>query len=154
MTHLYGIAFLDLEHAMFVDSLSVSPRLTNLHIENPNVGRMEIGVNKKARGSDVIIKILYHKIIPGVQLEQMNLAHNKDSVPRPPSLTSGRNLFRANNTFNIHTVCNTHPCNSLFTLLPSGKQYRSIRFRTNRLQSSFFPQAVRLLNSSSTLHHN
>ncbi len=31
----------------------------------------------------------------------------------------------------------THLSNSLFTLLPSGKQYRSI----TRLQSSFFPQA-------------
>ncbi len=43
----------------------------------------------------------------------------------------------------------THPSHNLFTLLPSGKQYRSIHCHTTRLQRSFFPQAVRLLNSSS-----
>ncbi len=46
----------------------------------------------------------------------------------------------------------THPNNSLFTLLLSGKRYRSIRCCTTRLQSSFFLQAVRLLNSPSALH--
>ncbi len=46
---------------------------------------------------------------------------------------------------------NTHPSHSSFILLPSGKWYRSICCRTTRLQSSFFPQAVRVLSSSSTL---
>ena len=46
---------------------------------------------------------------------------------------------------------NTHPSHSLSTLLPSGERYRRICCRTTRLQSSFFPQAVRLLNSSLTL---
>ena len=45
----------------------------------------------------------------------------------------------------------THPSYSLHTLLPSGKRYRSVRCLTTRLQSGFFPQGVRLLNSSSTL---
>ena len=44
----------------------------------------------------------------------------------------------------------THPSYSLFTLLPPGKRYRSMCRCTTRLQSSFFLQAVRLLNSSST----
>ena len=42
----------------------------------------------------------------------------------------------------------THPCHSLFTLLPSGKRYRSIRFRSTKPSSSLISQAVRLLNSS------
>ena len=41
----------------------------------------------------------------------------------------------------------THPTHRLFTLLQSGKRYRSVRSRTTRLGNSFFPQAVRLLNS-------
>ncbi len=40
----------------------------------------------------------------------------------------------------------THPSHSLFQLLPSGRRYRSIRARSARLLS-FFPQAVRALNS-------
>ncbi len=40
----------------------------------------------------------------------------------------------------------THPSHSLFQLLPSGRQYRSIRARSARLLNSFFPQAVRALN--------
>lgn len=48
---------------------------------------------------------------------------------------------------------NTHPGHSLFTLLPFGKRYRSIHCHTTGLLSSLFPQAGRLLNSSSTLHH-
>ena len=44
------------------------------------------------------------------------------------------------------------PSHSLFTLLPSGKIYRSICSCTTRLQSSFIPQAMRLLNSSSNIH--
>lgn len=41
----------------------------------------------------------------------------------------------------------THPSHTLFTLLPSGKRYRSIRSLTTRLCNSFFPHAIRLLNS-------
>ncbi len=41
----------------------------------------------------------------------------------------------------------THPSHSLFQLLPSERRYRSIRARSARLLNSFFPQAVRALNS-------
>ena len=34
----------------------------------------------------------------------------------------------------------------LFSPLPSSRRYRSIRSRTRRLESSFFPRAIRLLN--------
>ncbi len=40
-----------------------------------------------------------------------------------------------------------HPGNRLFTLLPSGKRFRSMMARTERLRRSFYPQAIRLLNS-------
>ncbi|KAI4903872.1 hypothetical protein NFI96_022133, partial [Prochilodus magdalenae] len=42
----------------------------------------------------------------------------------------------------------SHPNHELFTLLPSGRRYRSLRSRTNRLRKSFFPEAVTLLNST------
>ncbi|KAK3568890.1 hypothetical protein QTP86_019581 [Hemibagrus guttatus] len=41
----------------------------------------------------------------------------------------------------------THPSHTLFTLLLSGKRYQSIRALTTRLCNSFFPQAIRLLNT-------
>ncbi len=42
----------------------------------------------------------------------------------------------------------THPSHSLFHLLPSGKQFPSIRARSAKLLNSFFPHAVRALNSN------
>ncbi len=42
-----------------------------------------------------------------------------------------------------------HPGNCLFTLLPSGKRFRSLMAKTERLRRSFFPTAIRLLNSNS-----
>ena len=40
----------------------------------------------------------------------------------------------------------SHPAHSLFTLLPSGRRFRSIRTKTTRHLNSFFPQATTLLN--------
>ncbi len=42
-----------------------------------------------------------------------------------------------------------HPGNRLFILLPSGKRFRSLMAKTESLRRSFFPQAIRLLNSNS-----
>ncbi len=42
-----------------------------------------------------------------------------------------------------------HPGNRLFISLPSGKCFRSMMAKTERLRRSFFPQAIRLLNSVS-----
>ncbi len=49
----------------------------------------------------------------------------------------------------------SHPSHSLLSLLPSGRRFRSIRSRTSRLRDSFFPQAIRLMNSQiwPTLQH-
>ncbi len=49
----------------------------------------------------------------------------------------------------------SHPSHSLLYLLPSGRRFRSIRSRTSRLRDSFFPQAIRLMNSQKlpTLQH-
>ncbi len=42
-----------------------------------------------------------------------------------------------------------HPGNHLFITLPSGKRFRSVLAKTERLRRSFYPQAIRLLNSVS-----
>ncbi len=42
-----------------------------------------------------------------------------------------------------------HPGNHHFCLLPSGKRFRSMMAKTERLRRSFFPQAIRLLKSVS-----
>ncbi len=42
----------------------------------------------------------------------------------------------------------THPGNHLFCLLPSGKRFRSMMAKTERLRRSFIPQAIRLLNTN------
>ncbi len=41
-----------------------------------------------------------------------------------------------------------HPGNCLFILLPFGKRFRSMMAKTERLRRSFFPHAIRLLNSN------
>ncbi|KAK0135168.1 putative RNA-directed DNA polymerase from transposon X-element [Merluccius polli] len=45
----------------------------------------------------------------------------------------------------------SHPAHSLFSLLPSGRRYRSLHCRTTRLRNSFTHQAVRMLNSLPSL---
>ncbi len=47
------------------------------------------------------------------------------------------------------TKDSNHPGHHLFILLPSGKRFRSMMAKTERLGRSFFPQAIRLLNSNS-----
>ena len=46
----------------------------------------------------------------------------------------------------------THPAHHLFDLLFSGRRYRSMKTRTNRLRNSFFPQAITALNTSKHWH--
>ena len=40
----------------------------------------------------------------------------------------------------------SHPNNRLFPLLPSGRRCRLLRANTERMRTSFFPQAIRVLN--------
>ncbi|XP_073700731.1 uncharacterized protein [Garra rufa] len=45
------------------------------------------------------------------------------------------------------TLDPSHPAHSLFELLPSGRRYRALSTRTTRHRNSFFPQAIRLMNT-------
>ena len=63
-----------------------------------------------------------------------------------PSLES---LYRQRTTKRAKKIASdsSHPAHSLFDPLPSGRRLRSIPARTERLRRSFFPSAVRLLNT-------
>ena len=66
------------------------------------------------------------------------------------SLPSLDTIWRARAVRRACSICNDifHPANELFELLPSNKRFKCIGARTSRLQKSFFPSALRLLNSS------
>ena len=76
------------------------------------------------------------------------------SVVRTAEFIIGRELQALQDTY--HTRCLKkagrvlkdcyHPAFRLFTPLPSGRRYRCIRSRTRRLENSFYPRAIRLLN--------
>ncbi len=57
-------------------------------------------------------------------------------------------LTRCSSKANSIVKDSTHPSHSLFQLQSSGRRFRSIRARSARLLNSFFPQAVRALNSN------
>ena len=64
-------------------------------------------------------------------------------LPSLMDIYSSRCLSRARNI----TKDSSHPGSQLFELLPSGRRYRSLQARTNKLRNSFFPKAINTLNS-------
>ena len=62
-----------------------------------------------------------------------------------PSLDSIYNSCYSNRARNI-AQDSLHPGHHLFNLLPSGRCYRCIKTRTNRLKNSFYLRAITLLN--------
>ena len=68
--------------------------------------------------------------IIGCQLPSLEKMYLKRSVARSQRIIADK----------------SHPAHGLFQLLPSGRRYRALTARTNRLSSSFFVQAVGALN--------
>ncbi|KAM4552747.1 uncharacterized protein PAE49_016129 isoform 1-T1 [Odontesthes bonariensis] len=66
------------------------------------------------------------------------------SLPSIHDLHVSRTMGRAGRI----TANPSHPAHGLFEPLPSGRRLRSIRTRTSRHKNSFFPLAVRLINTS------
>ena len=64
-------------------------------------------------------------------------------LPSLEDIANSRGLKRARNI----TLDPSHPGRCLFNLLPSGRRYRVLRSRTNRLRDTFYPWAIRLLNT-------
>ena len=67
-------------------------------------------------------------------------------LPTLDSIYTSRTITRASKIIKDPS----HPANRLFKLLPSGKRYRSIPATTTRFINSFYPTAIRTLNSLST----
>ncbi|KAM4523301.1 uncharacterized protein V3H82_001565 [Fundulus diaphanus] len=63
-------------------------------------------------------------------------------LPSIKDISSQRCVSRAHNIIRDPS----QPHHGLFSLLPSGKRFRSIRCRSTRFCNSFFPVAIRLLN--------
>ncbi len=65
-------------------------------------------------------------------------------LPSLKHLYNSRCLSRAQNIEKDHS----HPGSHFFKLLPSGRRYRCIKSRTNRLKDSFFPRAIITMNTN------
>ena len=65
-------------------------------------------------------------------------------LPSLDELHRSRCLKKANSIL----IDSSHPGHKLFELLPSGRRYRSIKTRTNRLKNSFYPTAIISLNGA------
>ncbi len=62
-------------------------------------------------------------------------------LPLLLDIANTRYLSRAKNIKDF-----SHPGHHLFSLLPSGRRYRSIKTRTARFSNSFYPRAIQSLN--------
>ena len=81
----------------------------------------------------------------------VNTAGKITGAPLP--LPSLKDIYTTRLTRKATSIASdtSHPAHSLFSLLPSGRRYRSLRCRTTRLRDSFIHQAVRKLNSLPSL---
>ncbi len=120
---------------------------------------------RKFRVSPAILKTFYSGAIESVLTQCISVWYGKSSnhdckalqrVVHLAELISGSALPSLQDIYlkrcksRAAKIKNTnHPGNSLFILLPSGKRFRSMMAKTERLRRSFFPQAIRRLNSNS-----
>jgi hypothetical protein len=81
------------------------------------------------------------KALDRVRKSAQNIIHTQ--LPSLMDIYHARCMQRAKN---IIQDC-SHPGHGLFILLPSGRRYRSFRGRTSRLLNSFYPKAIKYLNS-------
>lgn len=65
------------------------------------------------------------------------------SLPRLEDIYKARCCSRACRIIKYRT----HPLHHLFTLVPSGRQYRALKCHTARLRDSFYPKVIYELNS-------
>ncbi|MBN3318476.1 RTJK polymerase, partial [Atractosteus spatula] len=84
-------------------------------------------------------------------LERLVLSHLRPLAPLGCGLTEIKQLYEDRCCGRILAITEDshHPGHELFTPLPSGKRYKSIRTLTTRFFNSFYPQAVRLANTFS-----
>ncbi|TWW52962.1 hypothetical protein D4764_0155140 [Takifugu flavidus] len=101
---------------------------------------------KKAHQLLVFMKTLRKNHLSSAVLRVVTAAHHITGTPLPAieDVQKKRCLHRARSILKD----SSHPSHRLFSLLPSGRCFRTLRTRTSRLRNSFFSRAVSLLNSS------
>ncbi|KAL2089350.1 hypothetical protein ACEWY4_014038 [Coilia grayii] len=119
---------------------------------------------RRARAPSPIMSNFYRGIIESILTSCITVWYGTCTVScrkklhrvvRATERIMGVSLPSLQDIFHTHLTCKalcivgdpTHPSNSLFSLLPSGRRLRSPLARTSRLKDSFIHQAVRMLNS-------
>ncbi len=111
---------------------------------------------RKFRVSPAILKTFYSGAIESVLTQCISVWYGNSSnqdckalqrVVRLAERISGSTLPSLQGIY-LKRCKSRHPGNNLFCLLPSGKRFRSMMAKTERLRRSFFPQAIRLLNTN------
>ncbi len=82
-----------------------------------------------------------HKSLKRVAEAAKNIIGNR--LPAIQDISHRRCLRKTHSIIKDHN----HPAHRLFSLLLSGRQYKSMAARTTRLKDSFYHQAIRLFNS-------
>ncbi len=119
---------------------------------------------RKFRVSPAILKTFYSGAIESVLTQCISVWYGNSSkqdckalqrVVRLAERISGSTLPSLQDIYlkrcksRAAKIIKDSPGNHLFRLLPSGKRFRSMMAKTERLRRSFFPQAIRLLNTNS-----
>ncbi|TWW62331.1 hypothetical protein D4764_04G0009780 [Takifugu flavidus] len=81
-----------------------------------------------------------------LRLQRIVRAAEKVIGCRLPSIQD-LEIYRSRRCAGRITADPSHPGHGLFSPLPSGRRLRSIRTKTSRYTNSFFPSAIRLLNT-------
>src|SRR4029434_3013735 len=68
------------------------------------------------------------------------------------SLPPFEDIYKTRCLRKVHSILrdSSHPGHHLFELLPSGRRFRTIKAKTDRLRNSFYPRAVIALNIAQT----
>ncbi len=117
------------------------------------------------RGTTSVARTRVLKLCSLIQTDFKMLKHKQQSYMRAPSLSvwekreklcvreaqlyaSESPSLQVSSQTRVKNIKDTsHPGYHPFNLLPSVRRYRSLRAKTTRLQNSFFPVAIRTLNS-------
>lgn len=93
-------------------------------------------------------------LLPTLHWEHVYILHLSSKDHRPPSPLPARHQQLTVPEQSIQNIIKetSHPGHHQFNLLPSGRRYRCMKSRTNRLKNSFVPKAITLLNTHMNTH--
>lgn len=145
------------------NKLTFEQHITNIHKRS----QQRLYVIRKLRALSVaphLLSLLYSSIIQPILLYcspcfyNMLSTKNRNKLTKithtaskiihhPTSNLTDLNLKAVTRLAHSITRDHTHPLHSHFTLLPSGRRYRTLRWRRVRFNKSFVPSAITALNN-------